>query len=253
MSVALDNLALDSTGDLEALPESPADYWSESARPLASLAFAAPILAAYELGVWSMGVDALRNGADVWLRQALLEVGFGTWCLLPVLTIAILTAWHHVSGERWRVRFSVVAAMAAESISWAFLLTIIASVMSWAFHWSAPAASIGSAGPRIIAFLGAGVYEELLFRMMLLPVVLVLFRATGCSKKTAIIAAVAFSSLLFALAHYQIVNASGDVFDWFTFSFRFVAGVFFAGLFLRRGFGVTVGAHALYDILVGAI
>jgi hypothetical protein len=30
-----------------------------------------------------------------------------------------------------------------------------------------------------------------------------------------------------------------------------VAGVFFALLFLYRGFGITAGTHALYDILVG--
>jgi hypothetical protein len=39
----------------------------------------------------------------------------------------------------------------------------------------------------------------------------------------------------------------------FSFVFRATAGVFFAGLFVVRGFGITVGSHAAYDLLVGIL
>src|SRR5688500_7164859 len=45
------------------------DYWQQSRRPLASLAFVAPLLLLYEIGVLVLGAHAVRNGADVWLRQ----------------------------------------------------------------------------------------------------------------------------------------------------------------------------------------
>jgi hypothetical protein len=35
------------------------------------------------------------------------------------------------------------------------------------------------------------------------------------------------------------------------FVFRTVAGLYFTLLFVLRGFGVAVGAHAGYDVLVG--
>ena len=52
------------------------DYWQQSRRPLASLAFVTPLLAIYEFGVLWLGPQAMRNGADVWLRQWLDEIGF---------------------------------------------------------------------------------------------------------------------------------------------------------------------------------
>src|SRR3990170_3082495 len=46
-------------------------YWRESQRPLVSLAFVLPLLVVYEGGVLWLGPAAMRNGADVWLRQLL--------------------------------------------------------------------------------------------------------------------------------------------------------------------------------------
>ena len=57
------------------------------------------------------------------------------------------------------------------------------------------------------------------------------------------------SSLLFAAAHY--VGPYGDPLQWRSFLFRTLAGIFFAVVFLYRGFGIAAGSHAAYDILVG--
>ena len=65
----------------------------------------------------------------------------------------------------------------------------------------------------------------------------------------AMVVAVLATSLLFAIAHH--VGPYGEPFLWFTFLFRVLAGIFFAVLFLYRGFGIAAGAHAGYDILVG--
>ena len=59
------------------------------------------------------------------------------------------------------------------------------------------------------------------------------------------------SSLLFAAAHY--VGPLGDTFAVYSFTFRFLAGVFFAVLLLIRGFGIAAGTHAAYDLLVGVL
>ena len=52
------------------------DYWQQSRRPLTSLAFVTPLLAVYEAGVLWLGPQAMRNGADVWMRQILRLAGF---------------------------------------------------------------------------------------------------------------------------------------------------------------------------------
>ena len=66
----------------------------------------------------------------------------------------------------------------------------------------------------------------------------------------AVILAAAASALLFSAAHH--VGPFGDPFDGYVFLFRTIAGVYFAVLMETRGFGIAVGAHACYDVLVGA-
>ena len=59
------------------------------------------------------------------------------------------------------------------------------------------------------------------------------------------------SALLFAGAHH--LGPNGDAFNVYVLAFRTFAGVYFAAIYYLRGFGVAVGAHAGYDVLVGLI
>ena len=230
----------------------PLGYLQESAQPLVSLVFIAPILIGYEAGVLWLGPEAMRNGAEMWLRHLLKMAGFGQYFLLPIATCAILLAWHHLTHHRWRVSPQVVAGMLIESALWAVGLVALARLQSALLHAAVPPMSVGggeSAAPPFISYLGAGVYEELLFRLMLLSFLVVVVRAMGASPKTAVVSAVVASSLLFSAAHYDFLVPMGDEFRIFSFVFRFIAGVVFALLFLKRGFGIAAGTHALYDLM----
>ena len=87
-----------------------------------------------------------------------------------------------------------------------------------------------------------------MFRLILLSAVAWVIRSAGATNRASLIAAVIVTSLAFSAAHYQPFTAGGDPFHWFTFVFRFLAGVFFSVLFLLRGFGITAGSHAMYNI-----
>jgi hypothetical protein len=76
-----------------------------------------------------------------------------------------------------------------------------------------------------------------------------ILRFAFLSWPAALILAAIGSSVLFAGAHH--VGPHGEQFDAFVFLFRFTAGLYFALLFWWRGFGIAVGAHAGYDVLVG--
>lgn len=104
---------------------------------------------------------------------------------------------------------------------------------------------------RAVTFVGAGVYEEVLFRLLLLPVCYGWFRMLRAGPRASAALAVLATSLMFALAHY--VGPAGDALVPYTFCFRAAAGAYFAVLFVARGFGVTVGAHACYDLIVGVL
>lgn len=247
---------------------SPFSYWRESARPLTSLLFVLPFLATYELGMLSINQQGLRNGVDVWLRNSLSDIGFGQYFLLPLLTCAILLGWHHLRDERWRADQRVLGGMAIESLALGMVLLLwahgLSNVMrSCEIAWPGFACSTGQARSatwnQAIGMLGAGIYEELFFRLMLIPALLAGLGVFCACSKTRLFSAVLISSLLFSAAHYRweidlgaIYWASdfGEAFSWTTFIFRATAGLFFAGLFVTRGFGIAVGAHALYDILV---
>ena len=60
--------------------------------------------------------------------------------------------------------------------------------------------------------------------------------------------AVLVSAVAFAM--YHDVNLPGGGLDWRLAGFYSVAGLYFAMLFVVRGFGVVVAVHALYDIIV---
>ncbi|MFM7136408.1 MAG: CPBP family intramembrane glutamic endopeptidase [Planctomycetota bacterium] len=231
-------------GDVEPQPDT---YWGISRRPLTSLVFALPLVLAYEGGVLMLGRGTARNGADVWLRTLLDHLGFGQYFLLPALTIVGLLAWHHVEHDRWRFSPGVLGGMAVESVLWATVLYGIAILQNR--FWPIAVALDEGIVARLVAFCGAGLYEEVLFRLLLLPAVTWIAARLGAGPVAAAAWGVTGSSVLFSLAHY--VGPLGDAFDWHSFTFRFLAGVFFALLFEARGFGIAAGSHAAYDILVG--
>ncbi len=136
--------------------------------------------------------------------------------------------------------------MLIESILFGGLLFLVASCL---FRWSGDAPVVS----QLIAYLGAGLYEELLFRLMLLPPVAGLIRLFGVTRRRSLIAAVIVTSLVFSAAHYQIFTSIGEPFEFSTFLFRFFAGVFFSVLFVNRGFGIAAGSHAFYNIFTELI
>ncbi len=251
------------------------EYWSQARQPLACLVFLLPLLAVYEAGViWLGGSNpsAVRNGADYWMRGWLYQVGLDYAFLLPLLVTGGLLAWHVWGRYPWRISFDTLVGMFAESLLFAFCLVLLGQLQDLVFQrWLAPdatldgtAVSMGTAAiaspmlaimnqdtvARLVSFVGAGVYEEVMFRLCLLPACYGVFRVALTNKWSAVLA-VLTTSLLFALAHY--VGVSGDEFSLFSFTFRALAGFFFAALFMIRGFGITVGCHAAYDVLVGIL
>ncbi len=243
------------------------NYWAESARPLTSLVFVAPLLVTYEAGVRILGAQAARNGADVWMRRVLEWLDFDQYFLLPILAVCILLGWHYTTRQPWSVSRRVLSGMVVECLLLAVFLRVVLHVQgavwqalgqSWTSASPVTAAlDVAGIGGRLIGFLGAGVYEELLFRLILLSLAIGIIGRVRVGRRWGVAAAVVLTSVVFALAHYVGRNgeplALGQMAFWFSFFFRFLAGVFFSLLFLYRGFGIAAGAHAMYDILVGLV
>lgn len=237
-------------------------YWSQARTPLHCLVFLLPLLTVYEVGVLWLGgsqPERLRNGADHWMRGWLQQQGWDTPWLLPVLVIGGLLAWQIAGRFPWQARFDTLVGMAAESLMFACVLLLLGQVQEALFQQCLdsrglvlpPIGALGTNWASTVSYMGAGVYEEVMFRLLALPLMFVTLRLLLVPEKWATIAAVLITSVLFSLAHY--VGSSADSFTYFSFIFRTLAGCVFAILFVVRGFGITVGSHAAYDVLVGVV
>lgn len=245
------------------------DYFEESRRPWPSLVFLLPLLLCYELGVlWlgQRGEISVRSGADEWLRGWLGMVGLDALWWPPLLVGIGLLTWQWCARLPWRVSWETLGGMFAESVLCAFALVVLGQLQNRLFasvfpvtggtiapHQLAVELTKSDAGAlaRVLGFVGAGIYEEVLFRLTLLPLTILLLRPTILPEKWIPLVAAAVTGMLFATAHH--VGPAGEPFELFRFCFRLLAGLFFAALFVLRGFGITAGSHAIYDILVGVL
>jgi hypothetical protein len=243
----------------------PASYWVATRRPFPSLLFVAPLAIAYEAAVVGLGgsgaAGGLRTGADAWMCRALTAAGLSHPWFLPILLVVILMGWQVWSSKDWRFSPSILGGMIVESLTWAIALLGIGRLLDLGFafleqgRWPTlaidPAATPRLTITALVGYVGAGVYEETLFRLMLIPVLFGALRLLQMPQVLSSSWAVTASALIFALAHHA--GTPGEAFTWYAFVFRWMAGVFFAWVFIIRGFGIAVGTHIAYDVLVGWI
>lgn len=99
-----------------------------------------------------------------------------------------------------------------------------------------------------ILYCGAGVYEELVFRVILLGLLMLVFtKLLHLEHAHAAVWAVIAGALIFSAFHH----IGNDDFRIGVFLQRVFAGLYFAAVYFNRSFGVAAASHALYDILVG--
>ena len=96
--------------------------------------------------------------------------------------------------------------------------------------------------------LGAGLFEEIIFRVLLLNLLFFLLNPLFKNKVTTAVIAVLAASFLFSMSHY--VGSMADSLELYSFMFRWIAGLLFTILYFMRGFAITAYTHALYDIWV---
>ena len=102
---------------------------------------------------------------------------------------------------------------------------------------------------QVTLAIGAGIYEEILFRVLLIAcLVNILEFIFDWSKLSKYTSALMISSVIFSLFHF--IGEFGDYYSFDIFMYRFLAGIFLGLLYLFRGFGITAWTHAIYDIII---
>ncbi|MCS6975410.1 MAG: CPBP family intramembrane metalloprotease [Gemmatales bacterium] len=242
------------------------NYFQATRHPYACLLFLLPLLAIYEGGVIYVGGDnpAFRTGADTWMRWAFQTFGLPALHWPPILITGLFAFWTWLHWEtRPQDLPGVLLGMTVESVGYALILWALGRIhepilegLGIALAQAVPLQTLlqSSAAPdrvsQAISFLGAGIYEEMLFRLFLYSGLFYVIQHSVPSRLTSGVVAGVLSALAFSAAHH--LGPSGEPLDQRVFLFRTLAGLFFVLLYQLRGFGIAVGAHACYDVMVGA-
>ncbi len=239
----------------------------------------------------------VRVVAFVWLQNFLEYLGFSgklVWAAPALAVVVILIALQIASRKRWRFSIGDIGPMAVECILLAVPLIVLSLYLNSSSRGQQDSDRFASGSIRIqseavtscsavagdslspgngdaggevkkesllaniVTGVGAGIYEELVFRLILICLLMMLFQnVLQLSRRNSIILSVLVSAALFS-AHHHILFLDGQVapgaaFNWAEFGFRTIAGVYFAVLFAIRGFGITAGTHGFYDIIATVI
>lgn len=234
-------------------------YWERTHEPLQCLWFLLPLLIGYELGMFYIarqmgGAPAIR--AELLLHRAFEALGVTGVLLAPLIVVAVLVAWHVVKRDRWTYEPSLHGLMLLESAVLAVPLLVFNAVL---FREPMMAASTGmlQAGGEVgrsyledlLLSVGAGIYEELLFRLIAIALIhMLLADLLALPEHISAGGAVLLSAVAFGLYHFRFTP--DDPFHAGRFLFYTLAGVYFAGVYVLRGFGIVVATHAIYDAIV---
>jgi hypothetical protein len=211
-----------------------------------ALLFSVPLLVFYHVGLLLTGSGVL-NGADFLTGFLFARLGFAGYLALQSLLLLVAAVVAAVLRRRRALDLRHFPVLLAESALYAFVMgTVILFVMREA-HLLGPQGAPGGAFEAAVLSAGAGFHEELVFRLALLSGLWYLLQvAFNLPRWGAATLAVVLTSVTFSLAHYL----GAEPFQWYTFWYRTLAGVFFSVAFVARGFAVAAWTHALYDVYV---
>jgi membrane protease YdiL (CAAX protease family) len=230
-------------------------YFAQSRSLALSFVLIAPLLLIYELALMYY-TPAKATGAGGALRNTLSRL-FQTrpGMILNIAVVVLLLVAVFVAARKRTLRVNLIVPMVLESAVWSIVLVGIAVLIC---NQSTVTLDTGGGGARSIVLkviwsIGAGVYEEIVFRLILASLLCYagwkLFDEDIGKARTF---AVVTSALLFALCHFVVPGARplGGPGGLALLLFYFTSGLFFSMLYIYRGLGVAVYTHVIYDIVV---
>ena len=240
-----------------------ASYWAKSRAPRHSLTFALPLLLLYEALAFLLSGDAIagvRNGADVLLKSVFTALGGRHGLLIFGLVLFGIGAFLVIRDRRRSgpIEGRIFLGMMVESLAYALLLGGVASTLT-SLLLGRLSVALAAGGltqfdfpTQIMISLGAGLYEELVFRVILVSGIAALGSGLlGLSTRASGVLATVVGALIFSAFHY--IGPYGDPFQLDSFTFRAIAGLIFSALYLLRGFGIAAWSHALYDVVLSIV
>lgn len=225
-------------------------YFECVKKPVYNFLFVLPLLVIYEALIL-LSATPIRNGADVIVKLFFNMIGVKTLVgfTLIIITIYAYIVFSNKENTNETIYPVYFVFMFAESFAYALALGPVVIRLTEKVALAAGTPYRLGVVERIIASIGAGIYEEFVFRYLLITIFIFAFRKYfGLKTAHAAIFAIFWAALIFSGFHY--VGELGDKFDAVSFIFRFIAGIILSMLYFLRGYGIAVYTHAIYDLKV---
>lgn len=267
-------------------------YLERTSRPIYALMYLLGFVVVYEFGVFLMSPDILTRPlneipglvvAFAWMHGSLTWFGLSNkfaWMGTPFIFVIVLVAMQFTNKSSFKVKPKDFFPMTLECFAWAIPLIVFGillgrtsnsppelhanfaktgqQVSSLVSQTDTPQIQVESNNNLlldIVAGIGAGIYEELIFRLILIWLLVVLFKdLLGFSEGVAVLYAILISSFLFSLHHHfyfldgKIVKS--DQLVPIIFIFRMLAGSYLSVIFAFRGIGICAATHIYHNIIV---
>ena len=226
-------------------------YLKNTKSPLYGFIFTFPLFIIYEfciIIISSENLITMRNGADVLMRQVLSFFGLNGMYWLGLIFLMIYIVIFIIHKTKWNqinVKYSYLPIMILESLVWSILIFYFMSNIDLLLM--NPIGSIII--QRVALAIGAGIYEEFLFRVILILMISrILLFIFNWNLFTSNLIAMIISAGIFSSFHF--IGEFGDVPEFNRFMIRFLAGIFLGIIYFTRGFGIVAWSHSLYDLIV---
>lgn len=229
-------------------------YFSSTHSLLYSYLISLPLLLMYEVLIFLAQPDTeqvVRISVDVWIKTLFAYIGADV--LSITLIFVALLGFFVLYREREQLstlRISYFFTMLIEASIYAFLLALIITVTVSNLLQIVQVTPVESLSvlQQLALSLGAGLYEELFFRVILVSALLYIFKKLFTKQFVAYALAMILAAAVFSFVHY--IGAFGDPFTMGSFLFRFLFGLALNAIYIWRGFGMAAWTHAIYDLMV---
>tara|TARA_B100001093_G_scaffold457747_1_gene469668 strand:- start:12987 stop:13586 length:600 start_codon:yes stop_codon:yes gene_type:complete len=189
-------------------------------------------------------VPYVKNGADVLIEEFIKMIGLNGYYAASsifILVLFVVLISQKKNSKTFDISFKYISIMVLESLIYAAVLIMVLQNI-----YLIQGSTISVLNNFILS-IGAGLYEELIFRFFLLFILTKSFSFVFKTKElTSLILSIIVSSMLFSAFHYL----GAESFTPLSFSLRFVAGIYLSLIYINRGFGIVALTHAFYDLFV---
>ena len=224
-------------------------YFQRSKSLANSFLFILPLLVLYEIGIATQG-SGIKNTADVIIKTPLLLFGRNGSLIFNLLVIAFLFVSVFYIEKKYRFSSLIFIPMLMEGAVYALFIGYGLGLVVYKILFPFTLAILFSTNlwTGIVLSIGAGVYEEIVFRLLLITALyFILANLLKINKPFSAIISILLGALIFTAMHY--IGTLKDSFTYASFTFRLLSGIVLSAIFLFRGLGIVVYTHAIYDVL----